>query len=108
GGMHPPDAIAKPVRKVLEHLRHEHYRFRSDHLPARGEYGVDLWRTDEVVRDSFPVVVPRDAAPGQWTVSGRMVRQPRYPNLRLSDYFFEHDYFAGLPVGTITIRRGGR
>jgi len=103
-GFTPPAWIAKPARKVLERLRGERYRFRADHLPAGGAYGVDLWRPDEVVSDSFRVAVPRDAAPGRWTVRVKMIRQPHYPNYRLSDYFLEEDYYAGLPVTTLEVR----
>ena len=52
-GFAPPAFIGKPARKLLERLRHERYGFRADHLPARGDYGLDLWRADEVVQDSF-------------------------------------------------------
>ncbi|HET7225496.1 MAG TPA: DUF6541 family protein, partial [Candidatus Eisenbacteria bacterium] len=102
-GMAPPAWLAKPVRKVIERVRHERYRFRADHLPVAGDYGVDLWRPDQVVRDSFQLVVPADAAPGRYVAQVRMLRQPHYPNLRLSDYFFERDYFAGVPIGGVTI-----
>jgi hypothetical protein len=105
-GMHAPRWAAKPVRKLIERSRHERYRFRADHLPAGGAYGVDLWRADEAVRDSFVVVVPEDAAPGRYDVSVRLLRQPHYPNYRLSDYFFEDDYYAGARVSTLDVRRG--
>jgi hypothetical protein len=98
-GLDPPDLIAKPVRKLVERTRGERYRFRVDHLPVGGQYGVDLWRTDEVVRDSFEVVVPHDAAPGRYDVRVLMLRQPHYPNYRLSDYFVEEDYYAGVKLG---------
>jgi hypothetical protein len=32
-----------------------------------------------------------------------MNRQPHYPNLRLSDYFFDQDHFAGVVAGEIEI-----
>ncbi len=105
GGASPPRWITKPVRKVMEKLNHERYRFRVDHLPAGGAYGVDLWRTDEVVCDSFEVVVPRDVAAGDYVVRVRMIRAPMYPIYRLSDYFFDDDYYAGLPAGTLRVTR---
>jgi hypothetical protein len=66
---------------------------------------VDLWRSDQVIDDSLGFAVPRDAAEGIWCVEARMLRQPHYPNLRLSDYFFDRDYFSGLPVGTLRLER---
>jgi hypothetical protein len=102
-GLDPPAVLSKPVRKLLERATRTLYRFRSDHLPVAGNYGVDLWERDQVVRDSFVIVVPRSAAPGRYLVRVRMNRQPHYPNLRLSDYFFDQDYFAGVVAGEIDI-----
>ena len=71
-----------------------------------GEYGVDLWRWSEAVEDSFAVVVPRDAAAGRYDVRVRLLSQPHYPNYRLSDYFFDDDYYSGRRVSTLDVRRG--
>jgi hypothetical protein len=106
-GFSPPAWCAKPARKVLEKLRHERYRFRDDHLPVGGDYGVDLWRAGEVVRDSFVVEVPTDVAPGAYQVQVLMVRGPHYANYRLSDYFFDHDYYSGIPCGTLRVTGAG-
>ncbi|MEO5616703.1 MAG: hypothetical protein ABIS67_02950, partial [Candidatus Eisenbacteria bacterium] len=103
GGFSPPAIFAKPARKLLEKLRRERYRFRDDHLPTAGAYGVDLWRPEEVVRDSFHFTVPGDAAPGYYRAEIRMNRSPHYPNLRLSDYFFDRDYYSGVPMGVIEV-----
>ncbi|MBI1798833.1 MAG: hypothetical protein HYR73_04015 [Candidatus Eisenbacteria bacterium] len=105
GGFTPPACISKPLRKLIERLHHERYRFRADHLPVGGEYGVDLWTPDQAVRDSFSLVVPLDVANGDYQVQARMIRQPHYANLRLSDYFFDNDYFSGLPVGFFRVAR---
>jgi hypothetical protein len=103
GGFEPPPAVAKPARKVLERLRRELYRFRADHLPTGGSYGVDLWRASEVVRDSFDLEIPRAAAAGEYAVEIKMYRTPHYPNFRLSDYFFDRDYFSGVRAGAIQV-----
>ena len=103
GGFEPPGLLAKPARKLLEKLNHERYRFRRDYLPVEGAYGVDLWRPDQVVRDTFGMRIPGDVAPGWYRVQIRMVRQPIYPMLRLSDYFFDHDYFSGVETGTLEV-----
>jgi hypothetical protein len=93
----------KPYRKLLEFRAHERYRFRADHLPASGVYGVDLWRSEEVVRDEFALVVPPDVAAGDYVVRVRMIRTPQLANLRLADYFFDQDYFAGQTVGQVRL-----
>jgi len=106
GGFAPPAFVGKPARRFLELVRRERYGFRADHLPARGDYGPDLWRTDEVVQDSFALWVPTDAADGTYRIEARMVRQPRYPNLRLSEWFFYRDHDPGVPVGSLVVSRG--
>ena len=100
-----PAWCAKPLRKLIEKRRGERYRFRVDHIPTDGDYGVDLWSPFEVVRDSMSVVVPGDVAAGDYQVQVRMLRQPHYPNYHLGDYFFDQDYYSGVPVGTLTITR---
>src|SRR5439155_26260791 len=51
-----PASLSKVWRKLVERCRHERYRFRADHLPTDGAFGVDRWTAEEVVRDSFRVV----------------------------------------------------
>jgi hypothetical protein len=108
GGFRPPRAVEKPARKLLERLSRVRYRFRADHLPAFGDYGVDLWRPTEVVRDSFELTVPRDAAEGAYRVRVQMLRQPHYPNLRLSDYLSDDDYLSGIEMGRVVVARDPR
>jgi hypothetical protein len=103
GGFDPPAMVAKPARKLLETIRREKYRFREDHLPTDGAYGVDLWRPEEIVRDSFQLVVPGNVAAGYYRTEIRMNRSAHYPNFRLSDYFFDRDYFSGVPMGWIEV-----
>ncbi|MCC6651013.1 MAG: hypothetical protein IT348_07690, partial [Candidatus Eisenbacteria bacterium] len=105
----PPDLsaprfIEKPMRKVYEISRGELYRFRWDHIPVNGAYGVDLWKSGEVVGDRVPMHVPAAAVPGEWRVEVRVLRQPHYPNYRLSDIFFDRDYYSGVAVGTLRVR----
>jgi hypothetical protein len=106
-GWTPPRAVGKPWRKLIEKVRGERYRIRSNHLPTGGAYGVDRWRANEVVRDSFQVVIPMDTAPGDYVLQVRMSRQPHYPNHHLSDYFFDEDLFSGVPSGTVRIEQRG-
>jgi hypothetical protein len=102
-----PQAISKLWRKLVEHQRHERYRFRADHLPTNGDYGVDRWSPDEVVRDPFRVVVPRDVAAGEYTVRVTMVRSPHYPNLDLHDFTSDDDLLSGLAVARLRIEPAG-
>ena len=98
-----PAAVSKLWRKLVERVRHERYRFRADHLPTNGDYGVDRWSPDEIVRDPFRVVVPRDVAAGDYDVRVSMVRQPHYPNLRLRDLMSDDDLLNGLAVSRLRI-----
>lgn len=104
----PPEAqghpwFAKPRRKLVEEARGERYRFRVDHTPTDGTYGVDAWRPGELIPDSLDIAIPRDVAAGMWQVQARVRRQPHYPNYRLRDYFADDDYYSGVPVDSIRI-----
>jgi len=61
------------------------------------------WATDEVVRDPFRVVVPGDAAAGEYTVRVIMVHQPHYPNLDLRDLLSDDDLLNGLAVARLRV-----
>jgi hypothetical protein len=102
-----PEAVSKVWRKIVERVRHERYRFRADHLPTNGDYGVDRWQADEVVRDPFRLVVPPDVAPGTYAVRVCMVRQPHYPNLELRDLLSDDDLLNGVQVARLQLARRG-
>jgi hypothetical protein len=104
---HAPAWLAKPVRKWYEAAHRERYRFRADHLPAGGAYGLDLWRVGERITDAATVEVPRDAAPGDYQVQVRVLVQPHYPNYRLADFFFDRDYYSGRAVDTLRVGAPG-
>ena len=107
GTPNAPRAVSKLWRKAIERVRHERYRFREDHLPVDGAYGVDRWSAGEVVRDSFRIVIPADVAPGDYTIKVAMTRDAHYPNLRLLDMTSDDDVLDGLPVGTLRVRAPG-
>ena len=105
----PPDFrapawFAKPARKFYEARAGVRYRFRADHLPVNGAYGVDRWAPEERITDSAAVVVPADVAPGEYEVQVRIIRQPHYPNYRLGDFFLDRDYYSGPAVGRLLVR----
>ncbi len=102
-GFSPPVWFGKPARKLFENRAGARYRFRADHLPVDGDFGVDLWGPDQVIQDTVSILVPPDVVAGDYEVQVRMLRQPHYPNYRLQDYFFDHDYYTGLPVGTFRV-----
>lgn len=103
-----PRWLAKPLRKLAEEANGERYRFRVDHTPTGGAYGVDRWQPGIVVADSLRIEVPADAAPGGWQVQARLRRQPHYPNYRFRDYFADDDYYSGVPVDSVWIQHGMR
>jgi len=107
GTPNAPRAVSKLWRKAIERVRHERYRFREDHLPVDGAYGVDRWSAGEVVRDSFRIVIPADVAPGDYAIKVAMTRDAHYPNLRLLDMTSDDDVLDGLPVGTLRVRAPG-
>lgn len=101
-----PAWFEKPARKFYEIGHRKLYRFRLDHLPVNGAYGPDLWRANEVVRERVVLNLPTTLAPGDWRVEVRMLRQPHYPNYRLSDIFYFRDYYSGPVVGGLRIEPG--
>jgi hypothetical protein len=100
-----PGWVSKPWRKLVERVRGERYRFRSDHLPVNGAYGVDRWSPGEVVQDTFRITVPHDVAPGDYVVRVSISRQPHYPNLRLRDITSDDDYLNGREMARLQISR---
>jgi hypothetical protein len=107
-GWSPPALVGKPARKLLERSRGERYRFRVDHIPLDGAYGVDLWSPGEIVRDSVALAVPHDVAAGTYSVQVSLRREPHYANYHLGDYFFDRDYYAGVAVDTLRLSRPER
>jgi hypothetical protein len=104
-----PSAISKLWRKFIESRDHQRYRFRANHLPVAGAYGVDRWSAGEVVRDTFRIEIPADVAAGDYTVKVAMIRTPHYPNLRLADLTSDADALDGMPVAALrVVRAGGR
>lgn len=99
-----PAWFAKPARKAYEARAGVRYRFRADHLPVNGAYGVDRWAPRERITDSAAVVVPDDVAPGDYEVQVRIIREPHYPNYRLGDFFLDRDYYSGPAVGRLLVR----
>jgi hypothetical protein len=106
-GLDPPALVSKPVRKVIEKWRGEMYRLRADHAPVGGVYGVDAWLPTEVVLDSFALVIPPNAAPGEYDVRISMVRQPEFHNHEIRDYLNDDDMYSGLKRGSIRVRGDG-
>jgi len=93
----------KITRKVMEKIRHERYRFRSDHMILGGLFGPDAWSMEDIVEDNVRVKLPTDLAPGRYRVQAKMLRIANQPNHELRDYFFDDDIYQGVRVGEITI-----
>ncbi len=64
---------------------------------------VDL----EPVTERVVLNLPSSLAPGDWRVEVRMLRQPHYPNYRLSDIFYFRDYYSGAVIGRLRIEPEG-
>ena len=58
-----------------------------------------------MVRDSFELEVPHDAADGAYRVRVQMLRQPHDPNLSLRDYLSDDDFLAGVEMGRLLVTR---
>jgi hypothetical protein len=93
----------KPYRKLVERVRGQRWRLRESHRVLNGVWSPDQWRRFEVAVDSTALVLPADMAPGPYDVTVQMVRQPHYPNTRLSDYLTDDDQYSGPTVGRLWI-----
>ena len=93
----------KIYRKIVEKTRGERYRFRIDRLPRKGIYPPDKWEPGKVIKDIFEVEIPKDIAPGTYTISIRLDIPPHVSNLRLKDFLSDQDFYDGPDLMTITI-----
>ncbi|MFQ5510890.1 MAG: hypothetical protein ACE5EO_03475 [Candidatus Krumholzibacteriia bacterium] len=94
----------KLVRKGAEALRGERYRFRAAHKIAGGLLGPDAWPEGQLVLDRSRVRIPKDVAPGEYTVAVKLLAVANQPNYRLHDLFYDDDLYDAPPVGRVVIR----
>ncbi|HKW15048.1 MAG TPA: hypothetical protein VJS69_11230 [Candidatus Krumholzibacteria bacterium] len=97
------EPFPKITRKVMEKIRHERYRFRSDHMIFGGLFGPDAWTMEDIVEDNVHVKLPTDLAPGRYRVEAKMLRIANQPNHELRDYFYDDDVYQGVRIGEVTI-----
>ncbi|GEM_PF-2737851 len=96
-------AYGKLYRKIREYLKGQRYRFSIEHMPFQGLYSPDLWPANRVVEDSASVRIPKDIAPGVYSISIRMFRKIQYPNYTLKDIFTNDDFYNGIAIKTVII-----
>jgi len=58
-------------------------RFQQDKLSLNALLPMSRWRTDEALRDSFAIVLPKDVPPGEYAITIGLY-PPANPNARLS------------------------
>ncbi|UCF05088.1 MAG: hypothetical protein JSV33_14385 [bacterium] len=96
-------SYAKPYRKLVEFLRGQRFRFRTEHLPLEGIYPPDRWPPRTVIRDHVTVRVPRDIAPGRYSISVKLTTKTHTPNYTINDLFSDADMYSGAVMGTVLI-----
>lgn len=94
----------KPCRKAIERMRGTRYRFRHDFQPGGGVYPPDTWPLLAEIEDSTLIRVPLNMAPGEYTVSLKLMKRSHYPNYRLSDIMTDDDFYQGDAVARIVIK----
>jgi hypothetical protein len=97
--------LEKPYRKILERRLGEHFRFRQDVDPETFDWPLHLWKQGQTVPETVTVGIPEDVAPGVYTVSVSLKRITHITNFAFSDYLREDDYYSGVHVGQVEIRR---
>jgi len=96
--------LEKPYRKILERLSGKRYRFRVDIQPLEGIHPPYSWPLSRNVLDKHTIYIPRDVAPGKYSVSVKLDIKTQYPNYSLNDIFSDDDRYSGEKVGEITIK----
>jgi len=94
----------KLARKIKEKLTGRSYRFSEFHKIRSGFLSPDTWRRGELALDETRLHIPSNAAPGEYTVSIKLLTLQHQQTYRLKDIFSDDDVYAGLPVVRITIR----
>lgn len=94
----------KVARKFKEKATGRLYRFSDFHKVRNGFLSPDSWPPGEIVLDETRVHIPETAAPGQYTVSVKLMTLQHQPTYHARDLFFDDDVYAGIPVGRVTIR----
>lgn len=75
-----------------------HRRIQRDSMPCAASFGTSHWTPGEQVRDSYPLVVPADAAAGTYTVTTGVYKTPELRNLKL-----DGKDATDLEVGSFTV-----
>ena len=94
----------KLARKVKERLSGEFYRFRADHRILGGLLSPDVWPVGKLVLDRSTVQIPAGMAPGEYTVSAKLLGLPPKPNYRVRDFLYDDDIYQGVPVGRVVLQ----
>ena len=93
----------KLARKLKEREAGERFRFRTDYKILNGFFDPDVWPEHFYVKDEASITIPRDAAPGKYTVRAILLTRSTMPNVRLRDLFFDDDKYQGVEIGEVTI-----
>jgi hypothetical protein len=93
----------KIYRKILEKIRGETFRFRSNVLPFEGIYPPDKWAPGMVIRQYIDVPIPKYIAGGVYTISIKMDNAPHYSNLVMRDLLRDDDLYDGPDLMTVEI-----
>ncbi len=94
----------KILRKLKEALTSTRYRFREDHKIHQGFLNPDVWPIGALVLDETSIRIPSDVAPGEYTISVKLLALTAMPCYRLRDLFYDDDTYQGVPISPITIR----
>ncbi len=93
----------KIYRKILEKIKGERYRFRHEKIPFAGVYPPDRWEPGMIYRDYYISLIPKDIAPGKYTISVKMHHAPHVPNYDLRDFITDSDIYDGPDIMNILI-----
>lgn len=98
------ESFGKPYRKLLEKYTGHRFRFRVDFQPLGGVAPPDTWPLMHEIRDTVYVSIPRDIAPGTYTISCKLAEKPQFPNYVLKDILTDDDFYRGAAAAAVWVR----
>ncbi|MEZ4649953.1 MAG: hypothetical protein R3E97_14420 [Candidatus Eisenbacteria bacterium] len=99
--------VGKPYQTIYERRKNAILRFGRPRSPLEDRFPSYLWEVGAVYADTITIPVPRNAVPGLYTLSIKLIREPFSQNHELRDYMELEDSLQGRPVTEIRILESG-
>jgi hypothetical protein len=96
----------KYVRRFDERAEGHVHRFRADFRPGAGKLDPDRWPGGVPLTETVRTTVPANAAPGDYRVEVRIVRDTLLPNFDWRDLVYNRDHYSGTACTRLIVAGG--